>query len=79
MGRFTMNGLTLGGVALVLLGLIGFAIPIFTTQQTKEVAKVGDLKLQSTENTTHVIPPILSGGALVLGVVLIGAGLYQKR
>jgi hypothetical protein len=79
MGRFTMNGLTLGGVALVLLGLIGFAIPIFTTQQTKEVAKVGDLKLQSTESTTHVIPPILSGGALVLGVVLIGAGLYQKR
>ena len=79
MGRFTMNGLTLGGVALVLLGLIGFAIPIFTTQQTKEVAKVGDLKLQSTESTTHVIPPILSGGAMVLGVVLIGAGLYQKR
>ena len=79
MGRFTMNGLTLCGVALVLLGLIGFAIPIFTTQQTKEVAKVGDLKLQATESTTHVVPPILSGGALVLGVVLIGAGLYQKR
>jgi hypothetical protein len=64
---------------LVLLGLIGFAIPIFTTQETKEVAKVGDLKLQSTESTRHVIPPILSGGALVLGVVLIGAGFYQKR
>jgi hypothetical protein len=74
-----MNGLTMGGAALVLLGLIGFAIPIFTTEQTKEVAKVGDLKLQSTESTRHVIPPILSGGALVLGVVLIGAGFYQKR
>jgi hypothetical protein len=74
-----MNGLTVGGVALVLLGLVGFAIPIFTTQQTKDVAKIGDLKLQSTESTSHVIPPILSGGALVLGVVLIGAGLYQKR
>jgi hypothetical protein len=79
MGRFTMNGLTIAGVALVLLGLIGFAIPIFTTQQTKEVARVGDLKLQATESTSHVIPPLLSGGALVLGVVLIGAGLYQKR
>ena len=79
MGRLTMNGLTIAGVALVLLGLVGFAIPIFTTQQTKEVARVGDLKLQSTESTSHVIPPIVSGGALVLGVVLIGAGLYQKR
>jgi hypothetical protein len=79
MERFTMNGLTIAGVALVLLGLIGFVIPIFTTQQTKEVARVGDLKLQATESTSHVIPPIVSGGALVLGVVLIGAGLYQKR
>ena len=79
MGRFTMNGLTIAGVALVLPGLVGFAIPIFTTQQTKDVARIGDLKLQSTESTSHVIPPIVSGGALVLGVMLIGAGLYRKR
>jgi len=79
MERFTMNGLTIAGVALVLLGLVGFAIPIFTTQQTKEVARVGDLKLQATESTSHVIPPIVSGGALVLGVALVGVGLYQKR
>jgi hypothetical protein len=74
-----MNGLTVGGVAMVLLGLVGFAIPIFTTQQTKDVAKIGDLKLQSTESTSHVIPPIVIGGALVLGAVLIGAGFYRKR
>jgi len=79
MGRFTMNGLTMAGAALVLLGLIGFAIPIFTTQQTEDVARIGDLKLQSTESTSHVIPPLLSGGALILGVALFGAGLYQKR
>jgi len=74
-----MNGLVIGGVVFILLGLAGFAIPIFTTQQTKEVARVGDLKLQTTENTSHVIPPIVSGGAVVLGIVLIGAGLYRKR
>lgn len=79
MGRFTMNGLMLAGAALVLFGLIAFAIPVFTTQQTKDVAKLGDLKLQSTESTSHVIPPILSGGALVLGALLIAAGFYQKR
>ena len=79
MGRSSMSGLMVGGAVLILLGLIGFAIPIFTTQQTKDVAKIGDLKLQTTERTSHVIPPILSGGALALGIVLVGAGLYLKR
>jgi hypothetical protein len=70
--------LIIGGAVLVALGLIGFALPIFTTQQTKEVARIGDLKLQTTESTQYSVPPLLSGGVLVLGVILIGAGLYRK-
>ena len=71
--------LVIVGAVLVVLGLVGFAIPIFTTQETTELARVGELKLQATESTSHVIPPLLSGGVLVLGVVLIGAGLYRKK
>ena len=71
--------LIIGGAVLVALALIGFAIPIFTTQETKDVARIGDLKLQTTESTSHIVPPLLSGVVLVLGVILIGAGLYQKR
>jgi hypothetical protein len=56
MARSSTNGLTIGGVVLVLAGLVGFAIPIFTTQQTTEVARIGDLKIQATESTSHVIP-----------------------
>jgi hypothetical protein len=67
------------GAALALLGIVGLAIPVFTTSQTKDVAKLGDFKLQSTEESTHVVPQALSVGAIVLGIVLIGAGLYQKR
>ncbi len=67
------------GTVLVVLGLMGFAIPIFTTQETTELARVGDPKLQATETTSHIIPPLLSGSVLVLGVILIGAGLYRKR
>ena len=74
-----MNGVMMSGVALAVLGLIGLAIPVFTTQQTKEVAKIGDLKIQTTENESHVVPPMLSGGALALGVILVGAGLYRRR
>ena len=77
MGR--MNGLIAIGAILVLLGVVGFAIPVFTTQETEEVARIGDLTLQSTEDTSHRIPPMLSGGVLLLGAILIGAGLYQRR
>jgi hypothetical protein len=78
MGRSPMSGLMIGGVVILLLGLLGFAVPYFTTQQTKDVAKVGDLKLQTTEQTTYAVPPLVSGGAVVLGVVLLGAGLYRR-
>jgi len=79
MGRSPMNVLMIAGAVLALLGLIGLAIPVFTTEQTKEVAKVGDLKLTTKDETSHVIPPALSYGALGLGVLLIGAGFYRKR
>jgi len=79
MGRSAMSGLTIAGAVLVLLGLLAFAIPVFTTHQTTDVARIGDLKLQTTESKSFVIPPFLAGGTLVLGIVLIGAGFYQKR
>ena len=73
-----MNGLLIVGIILVLLGIAGFAIPVFTTQKTEEVAHIGDLKIQNSEDISHRVPPLLSGGVLALGVVLIGAGLYRK-
>ena len=77
MGR--TNGLMILGVVLVVAGLLGFAIPVFTTHQTRDVARIGELKIQTTEDTPHIIPPLLSGGVLMLGVVLIGLSVYQKR
>jgi hypothetical protein len=79
MGRSSMNVLMIAGALLVLLGLAAFAVPEFTTEHTKDVAKVGDLKLQTTEHESYFVPPVVSGGAVVLGVVLIGAGFYQRR
>jgi hypothetical protein len=66
------------GVLLTLLGILGLAIPVFTTSETKDVVKMGDLKIQNTEQTSHVVPVPLSAGALVLGLVLMSAGLYQR-
>jgi hypothetical protein len=74
-----MKSISWFGALLALLGILGLAIPAFTTSQTKDIAKVGDLKIQSTEHSTHVIPQALSVGAIALGIILIGAGVYGKR
>jgi hypothetical protein len=74
-----MKSITWFGAILALLGLIGLAVPVFTTSHTEDVAKLGDFKVQSTEQSTHVIPEVLSGGAILLGIILIGAGVLQKR
>jgi len=77
MGR-GFNGLVIFGAVLILLGVLGLAVPHFTTEQTKDVAHVGDLKLQANEESSHFVPPVVSGAALVLGVVVLGAGVYRR-
>jgi hypothetical protein len=79
MARPGIRFLLIGGAALVALGALGFAVSVVTTEKTKDVASIGDLKLQTAETTSFVIPPMLSMGALVLGVALIGGGFYQRR
>jgi hypothetical protein len=67
------------GAVIALLGLLAIAMPAFTTNDTKNVAQLGDLKIQANEQTSHAIPPILSGAALIVGLVMVAGGLYQKR
>jgi hypothetical protein len=53
-------------------------MPVFSTTQTKDVAHVGDLHVQANETTPHQIPPIVSGGVLALGLVLIGTSVLKQ-
>src|ERR1700683_1798481 len=74
----TMKSIVILGAAVALIGLIAFAVPAFNTEQTRNVVDLGDLKVQAKTQETHVIPPIVSEGAIVLGVLLIGAGLVMS-
>jgi drug/metabolite transporter (DMT)-like permease len=74
-----MRSVVIAGAAIALLGLIAFALPSFNTEKTQDVVKFGDLKVQAKTEQPHVIPPILSEGAIVLGVLLIGAGVVMNR
>ena len=73
-----MKPIVMIGAILALLGLIAIASPVFTSNETKNVVTLGDLKIQANEPTSHTIPPILSGAALLVGMVLVAGGLYQK-
>jgi len=74
-----MKSIVILGATVALLGLITFAVPAFNTEATRDVVKLGDLKVQAKTEETHVIPPILSEGAIALGLLLIGAGLVMNR
>ena len=67
------------GAVLAIVGLILLAYPFFTTQQTKDVADIGPLHVQENQQQTHMIPPILSGGVLAIGVVLLAGGLMKRE
>lgn len=76
MGR---NAVILLGAVLAIAGLLFIAIPSFTTHQTTEVARLGDLHVNATESKRYFVPPLLSGGAILIGAVLIGAGVMRRR
>jgi len=76
---FAPNMWVTAGVLLAFLGIAGLTVPVFTTQQTRDVANIGDLKLQTQEETSHAIPPLVSSSALIIGIILIGNGLYRRR
>ena len=73
------NGLVMAGVALAVLGLIAIAIPVFTTHESTDLVKVGDLKVTAKEEKSHVIPPFVGWGGLIVGGILIGAGVMNAR
>jgi hypothetical protein len=74
-----MKPMILIGIVLAIVGLILLAYPVFTTTQTKDVAKVGPLHLQENQQQEHTIPPLLSGGVLAIGVLLLAGGLLVRR
>jgi hypothetical protein len=75
-----MKSVIIFGAVLALLGLIAFAMPTFHTEETKDVLKLGDaVKVQAKTEEPHVIPPLVSEGAMLLGILLIGAGVVMNR
>jgi len=63
------------GLALIVLGIVGFAMGGFSFTHEKQDAKIGPLEINHQSTKTVPIPPVLSGIALVggIGLVVVGA------
>jgi len=68
----TMKGLTWIGLALVILGLLSFVVPI--PHQEDHSLQIGDAKIGVKTNNSERVPPLVSGLLIVGGVIAMAAG-----
>lgn len=66
-----MRNLMWIGVLLVILGIAGLVIEYVTVTETRTVAEIGPLELQSEEERNIPIPTIAGIIAVVAGLIII--------
>ena len=73
-----INPITLGGIALIVLGIVAFAYQGITYTSREKIIDIGPL--QATAETKKTIPlsPVLGGLALVGGIVLVVVGAKKS-
>ncbi len=69
-----MKPLTIVGLLLIVLGILGFALGGVSYTHEKQDAKIGPLEIDHQSTNTIPIPPVLSGIALVGGIALVIVG-----
>ncbi|MGE5806552.1 MAG: DUF3185 domain-containing protein [Ignavibacteria bacterium] len=69
-----MNTRTIVGIILIVLGVAGFLVKSISFTHKEKDVDLGPLELQHEEKKTIPIPEILSGIAVVGGIVLVAVG-----
>jgi drug/metabolite transporter (DMT)-like permease len=66
-----MNGRTILGIVLVVIGILVLAYQGFTYTTQKKVLDIGPIQATKEEHHTIPLPPILGALALVGGIVVV--------
>ena len=69
-----MNGRTVLGLVLIVIGILAFVYQGFSYTTRKKVLDVGPIQATKEEHHTVFLPPVLGGIALVGGIVVLVAG-----
>ncbi len=70
-----MKPVTVIGLVLIVIGIVGFAVGGFSFTHQKQDAKLGPIDISHKQTESVPIPPILSGIALVGGIALVVVGV----
>jgi hypothetical protein len=73
-----MKTVSIVGILLIVLGIIGFVMGGFTFTHEKKDVDLGPLQVSHQEKSTLPISPILSTLSLVAGVGLVVIGARSK-
>jgi hypothetical protein len=73
-----MKPLTIVGILLIVLGIIGFATGGLSFTHEKKVADLGSVKISRKTQDTVPLSPIFSTVSLVAGLALVVLGVKTK-
>lgn len=73
-----MRRLTLIGLVLIVLGVLGFVFPRITYTQDRTSLDLGPVSVEAKKQRTVTVPDVASGVAVVAGVVLVIAGAGRR-
>ena len=69
---------TILGVILIIFGLGTFAYKSFNYTTHEKVLQLGDVQVTAEKEKSVSFPPILGGGSIVVGLVLLIIGRTKK-
>jgi drug/metabolite transporter (DMT)-like permease len=69
-----MRPVTVVGILLIVLGVVGLAIGGFSFTRKEKVVDLGPIEATADKKESVPVPPLLGALAIVGGVVLVAAG-----
>jgi uncharacterized membrane protein len=74
-----MSGVTILGILLIVLGIVGLLVGGFSYTKDKDTADLGPIDITVKEKEHVHIPPALAISALIGGALLVVAGSRRRR
>lgn len=74
-----MRRLTLIGLILIVLGLLGFIFPRITFTEEETALDLGPVEVEAERERAITIPDLASGATVAAGVVLVVVGAGRKQ
>lgn len=74
-----MKSLTIIGIILIVLGILGFIVPRITYTEETTALDLGPIEVQTEQQRSIPVPDIAAGVAVVAGLVMVIAGSSSRR